>query len=98
MPSPATRKSASRPFRRDAWMQGGLDGMCGLYATVNAVQYLRGKTLTEEEAIELFKDLTRPVAKKFPALLWEGTSLQEVRDILDCADDAIGATSSPLAA
>lgn len=80
------KRDASRPFRRDAWTQGGLDGMCGLYATVNAVQHLRGKTLNERDAIDLFKALTDAVAKKFPALLWEGTGMQDIRDILDKAD------------
>ncbi len=72
--------------RREAYAQGGLDGLCGVYATINALQRLRGKALNEEPAIELFKHLVGAIRGKFPEVLWEGTGVPEMRAILDRAD------------
>ena len=82
----AGKPTAIKEPRRQAYAQGGLDGLCGVYATVNAVQHLRGKALSEEPAIELFKHLVGAISKKFPDVLWEGTGMPEVRAILDRAD------------
>ena len=73
--------------RRVAYTQGGLDGLCGIYATVNSLQYLHGKAFNEPAAIEVFKHLCGVVTDKFPSVLWEGTGMPEVRAILDRADE-----------
>ena len=80
------RAQPSQEWRRRAYVQGGLDGLCGIYATINALQHLRGKNLGEKPAGELFKHLVGAVAHKFPDLLWEGTGMPEVRAILDHAN------------
>ena len=80
-------KTEVRPRRQEAWSQGGLDGLCGVYSTINALQCLRGKALYEEPAIAVFKHLVGAIAREFPAVMWEGTSVQNMRDILDRADD-----------
>ena len=88
MPPNAPRPTEKKPRqpRPAAWSQGGLDGLCCLYATVNALQHLRGKPLKEEAAVALFRHLATGLADKFPALLWEGSSMRDVRLVLDRAD------------
>lgn len=78
--------AGKRPRRAVAWEQGGLDGLCGIYSTINALQCLRGRAFTEEAAIRVFKHLVGAIARKFPAVLWEGTGVQDMRDIIDRAD------------
>ena len=81
------RAQTKRKPTFEAYAQGGLDGLCGIYSTINAVQYLRGRALNEAAAIELFKYLVGAVANKLPEMLWEGTGVPEVRSILHRADD-----------
>jgi hypothetical protein len=69
---------ASRPFQ-----QGGLDGLCGLYSIVNAVEILHAKSLSEKHAETLFKRLALKIGSKFPAALWDGTGVPELREMLD---------------
>lgn len=80
------KSNPARPPRRLAYSQGGLDGLCGIYSTVNAMQYLNGKAFTEAAAIKIFKHLCGAIVDKFPSVLWEGTGVPELRAILDRAD------------
>lgn len=82
------KKKRTQPFLpRHAYTQGGLDGLCGIYATINALQHLRGRGLEEAPAAALFKHLIGAVRGKLPELLWDGTGMPELRKILDAADE-----------
>ncbi len=87
--TPARQRSPKKPPapRHFAYAQGGLDSLCCVYATLNAVQVLRRQPLPEKPALDLFKYLASGLAPKFPGLLWEGASLRDVRLLLDRADD-----------
>lgn len=76
---------APRPFQ-----QGGLDGLCGLYSIVNAVEILHGEGLSEKHAEALFKRIALKIGAKFPHALWDGTGMPEVREMLDEAGDFAG--------
>jgi hypothetical protein len=51
-----------RPRQPMPFLQGDLDGLCGLYAIVNACRYLYGSSLTESVGRELFDVLVRDLA------------------------------------
>ena len=71
------------PFR-----QGHLDGLCGLYAIVNALDLLRdgGFTHSEDEAGRIMRALIDAVPERFPRAIWDGTKVQHVRRMLAAAD------------
>jgi len=71
---------------RRPYAQGALDGLCGCYAIVNAVAALRGEALTEAQAELLFKRLVQAIADKFPAAIWDGTGVPDIRRMIDAAD------------
>ena len=60
--------------------QGELDGLCGIYAIINAFEYLG------IEHDDLFEDICQVfTAKRWPNLLWEGTYFGDLkRAIADC--------------
>ena len=74
---------ASEPFR-----QGHLDGLCGLYSIVNALDLLRdgGFTHSEDEAHRIMRALVDAVPERFPRAIWDGTKVQHIRRMLDAAD------------
>ncbi len=72
------------------WSQGELDGLCGIYAIINAMKILamsRGKDFTDSDGAKLFKDMVKYLDARnlMPQALWDGTSIQHVRDFLHSA-------------
>lgn len=53
--------------------QGKLDGLCGLYSTLNTFDYLKGP-FTEIQHNFLFEKLVKHQPEIFPACLYEGTT------------------------
>ena len=74
---------SGEPFR-----QGQLDGLCGLYTIVNALDLLRdgGLTHSEDEALRIMRALIEAVPERFPKAIWDGTKVQHVRRMLVAAD------------
>ena len=69
------------------WQQGELDGLCGLYAIINAMKLLaasRGHNFTDSSGAELFRQMVRSLHKRnlLPNALWDGTSIMHVRNFL----------------
>jgi hypothetical protein len=73
--------------------QGQMDGLCGIYSLVNAISRLTKERLTEEDRIDLFKELIRSVYKrdnlkrknkpKTPIeFIWDGTTNREISFLL----------------
>jgi hypothetical protein len=75
--------TALEPFR-----QGHLDGLCGLYAIVNALDIMRdgGLTHSEDEAHRIMRALVDAVPERFPRAIWDGTKVQHIRRMLRAAD------------
>jgi hypothetical protein len=71
------------PFR-----QGHLDGLCGLYSIVNALDLMRdgGLTHSEDEAHRIMRALVDAVPERFPRAIWDGTKVQHIRRMLVAAD------------
>jgi hypothetical protein len=78
---------------RKPLQQGEMDGLCGIYALVNAISRLAGQRLSEEDGTELFKELIRSIYKrnnrkrkkkpKTPVeFIWDGSSTQEISFML----------------
>lgn len=57
--------------------QGKLDGLCGLYSTLNLFDYLKGP-YSEIQHNFLFEKLVKHQPSIFPAALYEGTDSQTV--------------------
>ena len=74
---------ANEPFR-----QGHLDGLCGLYAIVNALDLLRdgGFSHSEDEARSIMRALSEAVPERFPRAIWDGTKVRHIRRMLAAAD------------
>jgi hypothetical protein len=77
------REVAGEPFR-----QGHLDGLCGLYAIVNALDLLRdgGLNHDEDEALRIIRALVDAIPERFPKAIWDGTKIQHIRRMLVAAD------------
>lgn len=73
----------TEPFR-----QGHLDGLCGLYAIVNALDLLHdgGLTHDENEAHRIMRALIEAVPERFPRAIWDGTKVHHIRRMLNAAD------------
>lgn len=67
--------------------QGSLDGLCGIYAVINAYRLLFGDMFEPERATKLFKKM----AKSVPVAVFEGTSYQEQLDLIALANRAVPA-------
>ena len=78
---------------RKPLQQGEMDGLCGIYALVNAISSLAGQRLSEEDGTDLFKELIRSIYKrnnrkrkkkpKTPIeFIWDGTSTREISHML----------------
>ena len=73
--------------------QGEMDGLCGIYALVNAIRRLAGRRLSKEDEDNLFKELVRSIyrrhnrrRKKKPKspveFIWDGTSVRDISYML----------------
>lgn len=70
-------------MNKDLKRQGHLDGLCGIYAVVNAAKAVLGKSVAgDEEILFLFRTLCRSVSA-WPLTLWEGLNFEELIDIVD---------------
>jgi hypothetical protein len=78
---------------RKPLQQGEMDGLCGIYALVNAIGRLAGKKLSGEDATDLFRELIRSVYKRNNRkrknkprtpieFIWDGTSTREISYML----------------
>lgn len=56
------------PLPRPPWRQGQLDGLCGLYATINALAYVLAPVITVDRrwAARLFKHGLAHIAERVP--------------------------------
>jgi hypothetical protein len=64
--------------------QGGLDGLCGLYATVNAIGLLFPSAMTAEASDQVFKVIAKSLGG-WPEHLFNGTTDTDIRDMLNAA-------------
>lgn len=76
--------------RLKTWEQGELDGLCGIYAIINAMKILamsRGHEFSDSDGALLFRALIRYLNDRnlMPDALWNGTSIQHARDFLHTA-------------
>ena len=73
--------------------QGEMDGLCGIYALVNAITCLAGQKLSEKDGTDLFKELIRSIYKrnnrkrtKKPTtsieFIWDGANTQDISYML----------------
>jgi len=68
-------KDPYRPHR-----QGSLDGLCGIYAIINALRTASG---VEADADELFATACNALAKsRWPEVLWVGTGIGDMRNMV----------------
>ncbi len=67
-------------------LQGALDGLCGPYAIVNAVNYL--EPLDDDGQAALFRSVMRAISKL--SVLWSGTTTDQVADMLGAAQAFLG--------
>lgn len=74
----------------DIWRQGELDGLCGIYAIINAMKLLavsRSHAFSDYDGAILFREMVKYLHNRnlMPNALWDGTSIQHVRDFLHTA-------------
>ena len=86
-------KRARRPNgkrAREPLQQGHLDGLCGVYAIINAIRYVR-PDVTQRHAQWLFERLNRALAKQNPArasagrMVIHGLNRTEMRRLIEVA-------------
>lgn len=65
--------------------QGKIDGLCSIYATLNACKLLYGHTEKQDE--KLLRVLCSGVADLFPQIVWEGTGVPTMYRLFRIADD-----------
>jgi len=62
------------------YQQGQLDGLCGIYSVVNALNYLLENNDTPQIAEDLFEVVLRAIPRKmYPDVLFSGTTLADLR-------------------
>jgi hypothetical protein len=85
--SQARRESIAAPpaSRRTPYLQGQIDGLCGLYAIVNAFQLLFPGTFTDDDAWELMVELCEAISHKFPAVIWKGAGVEDMVSLFAAA-------------
>jgi hypothetical protein len=81
-----SRVSPAAP-RRTPYLQGQIDGLCGLYAIVNAFQCLFPATFDDDDAWELMVALCGSIACKFPAAIWKGAGVEDEVTLLKAAEE-----------
>jgi hypothetical protein len=65
--------------------QGDEDGFCGLYAICNALTLLFPSTMTEDMRARVFKAIAQ-ACKKWPDIIWDGTTAHDIREMLSAAE------------
>jgi hypothetical protein len=66
-----------------AEQQGSLDGLCGVYAVVNAVKRLVPRHLNRELLDELFRELmTTLITRRGPKVVADGAAAADIRQML----------------
>lgn len=70
--------------------QGDEDGLCGLYSVINALTLLFPAALNQEQRDHVFKAIAKG-CKGWPDVLWEGTTVQDMRSMLHSARNYLGA-------
>jgi hypothetical protein len=65
-------------------IQGDLDGTCGVYSIINAIDLLF-PSIKEDARAAMFKVMCLSIESKWPAVLWEGTAEHDIREMLDTA-------------
>ena len=80
------RVAAPVTSRRTPYLQGQIDGLCGLYAIVNAFQLLFPGNFTDDDAWELMVTLCEAIAQKFPAVIWKGAGVEDVVNLFKAAE------------
>lgn len=71
----------------EPFTQGELDGLCGIYAIINAYRLLFGDAFGHERAAKLFKRM----AKAAPLAVFEGLGYHELLDLIALANRAVPA-------
>lgn len=67
-----------------AWQQGHFDGLCGVYSTINAVNYL-DHTFGEDDCAAFFEFLIKAGGDLFPVALYEGLNFYPLVGIIEKA-------------
>jgi hypothetical protein len=68
--------------------QGDEDGLCGLYAIINALALLFPSKMDEEGREHVFKAIAK-ACKAWPDILWNGTTVQDMRQMLHAARNCL---------
>jgi hypothetical protein len=85
-PSLGHEARSSPPItRRTPYLQGQIDGLCGLYGIVNAFQYLFPASFDDDDAWELMVGLCEAIAPKFPAVIWKGAGVEDMARLFESA-------------
>ena len=71
----------------EPFTQGELDGLCGIYAIINAYRLLFGDDFSHERAVRLFKRM----AKAAPLAVFDGLGYHELLDLLALSNRAVSA-------
>lgn len=69
-----------RPYLKPD-QQGKFDGLCGVYAILNSIKWLYH--IGEDDLDKMFQTLCETLPGKFPAALWAGLGVPEIRRLLD---------------
>jgi hypothetical protein len=85
-PSLRQNGKASVVSRRTPYLQGQVDGLCGLYAIINAFQWLFPASFTDDDAWELMTVLCAAIAHKFPAVIWKGAGVEDTVTLFKAAE------------
>ncbi|MBV9114161.1 MAG: hypothetical protein JOY67_15210 [Hyphomicrobiales bacterium] len=84
--SPRRPGKPSSVTRRTPYLQGQIDGLCGLYAIINAFQCLFPASFTDDDAWELMTILCASIAHKFPAVIWKGAGVEDTVTLFNTAE------------
>lgn len=68
-------------MKPDAKRQGHLDGLCGIYAIINAFRVVTGKATNDKDVSSLFETCCRSVSA-WPSTLWEGMDFEAMEDVI----------------
>jgi hypothetical protein len=65
--------------------QGDEDGLCGLYAITNTLTLLFPSRMDEEGRSDVFKVIAKACKSEWPGIIWNGTSVSDMRSMLGAA-------------
>jgi hypothetical protein len=68
-----------------AWQQGYLDGLCAVYATLNATRCLYPTRATEEVLTRMWRDIITELGDKIGPILLDGTTRDQVSALIRSA-------------